>query len=337
MRPTWAITRADPVAAASSVTGWLGLAALAGAWTAYFLRAEPLWAMLAVPLVGVGIAGLVRRPLPSAALVAGAGVVTWASGVSWGNVDMVLPFAIALFAAGRQLAPWAGVVLAGVCIVFSALRDAPSLDTFAVATWLFGSMWAFGRLVGRRAAQARAAVDQARHLSDADPVVLADRRAREERARLANQSLVAVRDAVVEMRASAQRAREELDDDHLDHIRERGAAAVDELRHLLGLLRTRADTTHPERRPAPAPGRSAPGRSAPGRSAPGRPAPGRSGSAPFRALRLLAPVAVIAVLLIAHPHWDRSVALSALYLGGLAALALGVRTPTGGSTCTRRI
>ncbi|GGH44091.1 hypothetical protein GCM10010921_18500 [Microbacterium album] len=273
-------------------------ALLVGAWVVVFLLDAPPTALLAVPLVVLGVFGVDRRAVSSVALVAAASTVTWLAGAPWGTVDMVLPFAIALYSAGRSVgSTWVGAGLTAVCVVTSALRAEPAsiLSAFVVSIVLFGSMWVFGRVVRFRALRAQQAVAEARALEDADPDAVSVDRVVEERARLADRALVTLRVAVLDMRASAHRARAGLDVTELSLIQQRGADAVDELRRLLGLLRAEPDEAPPRR------------------------ARGLGQTAPLLA-RTLAPIGLMLGLIVTHPQWDRSWTTAVLW--GTAILAV---------------
>ncbi|MDT0203841.1 histidine kinase [Nocardioides sp. AE5] len=287
---------------------WPVVGVLCGAWTAYFLAPEPPAALLAVPLVALGIAGIPRWPLRSIGLVAAASAITLAAGVSWGNVDLVLPFAFALFAAGRLVTGvWIGAALALVCIITSALRE-PGIGTLAVATALFGSMWVFGRAAHRSALNAHLAVQEARRLAAEDPAAVAFRKVLEERARLADQALHALHTAVTDMAASAHHARDLSGSGaaaqvHLQRIHDRGAAAVDQLRKLLGLLRAETEGTDPVVEIARPTWRGA------------------------TAARAALAAATMAVLVLTHPGWERSPVLGALFGAGILSLLLVLHRP----------
>lgn len=167
---------------------------LACAWMLFFLWDEPRLALLAIPLVGLGIAVLPKAPLISALLVTLGTAITLLVGVAWGNVDLVLPLAFALYGAGRWIrSAWVGVAFTVLCVILTALRDTPRSDVFGalglslnvnslvVAAVLFGSMWAFGRLVFHRTQRALAALAETRRLNAEDPEASSFRRVLEER------------------------------------------------------------------------------------------------------------------------------------------------------------
>ncbi len=214
------------------------VAVLCAAWVVGFSWDEPRAVLLAVPFVLVGVLLLPRRVEIGTALVVMAGFVTLLTGAGWGNVEMIVPLAVALFALGRATGRWVhGLVAVALSAVGSALREGFALEKIAVTLLLYGTIWAFGVIVRRRAERAHAAVSRAALLAGQDPAMTGARLAVEERSRLAEQAIFALRTAIVGMRSTARQAAVDLDKSVIREVHERGAVAVDELRALLGLLR----------------------------------------------------------------------------------------------------
>ncbi len=150
---------------------WL-VAAACAAWAAAFSWDQPRWTLLAVPLVLVGVGLLPRRTKTGAAFVVAAAFVTFVTGSAWGNIDMVVPVAVAMFALGRASdRRWHGVVAVIGAAVASSLRDGLTLDKVTITVVLYGVTWVFGLVVRRRALAAFAAVARAAVLANEDPVV----------------------------------------------------------------------------------------------------------------------------------------------------------------------
>jgi len=213
-------------------------AVLCAAWVVAFSWDEPRGVLVAVPFVLVGALLLPRRLGAGVALVVAAGFVTLLAGASWGNVDMMVPLGVTLFALGRVADRWQhGLLAVGLSAVGSAMREGLAADKLAITLMLFGAMWGFGLVVRRRALQAHAAVAAVAALAEQDPALTGARRAVEERSRLANEALFALRTAIVGMRSLARDAARSLEPHIVRDVHERGTVAVDELRELLGLLR----------------------------------------------------------------------------------------------------
>lgn len=230
------------------------VAGVAGAWVAGFNWSEPRGTILAVPLVVAGVAALPRAPRTGAALVVTAGLITLAAGTSWGNVDMVLPFAITLFAVGRaEERTWPGSFAILLTTLCSALRDGFTVNKFAVTIVLHAGMWFYGVVVRRRALGAYQAVAEGRSLALEDPAEVSSHLAVEERSRLANEALFVLRAAIIRMGTAAREAASGLDPDVVHEVHDRGASAVEELRQLLGLLREPESHTSTSDRLAPVP------------------------------------------------------------------------------------
>lgn len=207
-------------------------------WFLAFSWDEPPGVLLAAPLVLLGLVQLPRRTRLGSALVLAAGFVTLAAGGSWGNLDMVAPLAVVLFAVGRAAPLWAdGVAVVLLGSLGNAMREGLTLYRLTITCVLFGTVWGFGVVVRRRALRAHAAVSRATLLARQDPALAGARLAVEERTRLAEAAIFALRSAVVGMRARAREASGGLDAALVREVHESGTVAVDVLRELLGLLR----------------------------------------------------------------------------------------------------
>lgn len=289
-----------------------GTAAVCGVWVAVFGWGVPLAALVAAPMTVLGVALLPRRPrwgVGVILLAAGAALVL---GATWGQVDMMLPLALALFTCGRTEATLIpGPFVIAVAALSGAARGGVSVEKLAILVPICVGMWVFGVLVRQRAIRAYRAVAVAERLAREDPTALAERLAGEDRERLATESISALRAAVLTMQAGARRALGSPTPHSTGEVHDRGVAAVDELRGLLDLLRDSS---------ASRVGRS---RLASVREA-GNPTrrPPRWESGPTR----LAPTVAFALLLLTAlalaPHEVRTLGLILLYAG--TAIAVGV-------------
>jgi signal transduction histidine kinase len=198
------------------------------------------------------VATVRRRPVAGVALLGLAGLATLAVGVPYGGLELVAAGGLVLFHVGRHhVSAWPGLV--GVVLVAgsAALREGPTLRKLVVCLVVFGSMWVFGRLVRHRAALASVAVQEAERLARTDPEALVHPRAEAERRRVADGSAANLRRAVHDMVRAIDAVLDSAGTPGIDavrQIRERGGRTVEELRHLLLILRDE---------PAPGPGPAA--------------------------------------------------------------------------------
>ncbi|HSE07658.1 MAG TPA: histidine kinase [Nocardioidaceae bacterium] len=205
-------------------------------WAASLLTGQGPAQLVVPPLAALGVLLLTAHPVPGSLVVATAPLVSWWLGVEPESAAALLPVLLATYALGRRCSTVSG--LAGVAALATALlvRD-PTWPNLAFAAFVLGGAWGFGRLVQHRTEAAALATAQAVRLHETDPGQVAADVVAEERACLADETVGVVRDAVEQMRRSAQAADPTLDPDRIAAIQVRGRAAVAELRRLLGLLR----------------------------------------------------------------------------------------------------
>lgn len=223
------------------------IAASCGLWVGVFLAGETNWAIPAA----LGAAAL-TLVLPQRPLLAGGSLALLQVGlalahVTDGNAAGLAPFILAVYTLGRLAPTWPGIAVAATFPVTTVV-DAFELDTLLFAVVLTGSVYAYGRVVQRRARAAEGALLAAADLQATDAAALSNHIIADERARLGGQSLAILRDSVAAMHADATAAETDLDPDRIESIAARGRHAVTELRWLLGLLRSA---------PPPAPSRAA--------------------------------------------------------------------------------
>ncbi|WP_170222748.1 sensor histidine kinase [Rarobacter faecitabidus] len=214
------------------------VAVVCGIWFVGFGWSEPHAALIATPLVVVGAALLPDHVRWSAALMVSAGFMTLIAGMQWGNVELVLPMALALFALGRLDREWwlgaTGVLLGALA---SAMRDGLTVGKFAVITTVYATLWIFGVVVRRRAIGAHRARVQAAELAQQDPDVVSRRLAAAERSQLADKAIFAIRASIVDMRTAAHAAIGDLGPADVRNVHSSGVEAVTKLGAFLGLLR----------------------------------------------------------------------------------------------------
>lgn len=245
--PAGGPARTGPPASLGTVT-WL-VAVGCAAWTIVLGWDEPHATLLAIPFFLLGVGLVPRHPRTGVALVLAGASVNLLAGAGWGNIDTLVPLALAMFWLGRGTPRGShdalGILAAAL---LTAARGGLAPEKLLITAGLFATPWVFGLVVRRRALEAFEALARAEELESEDPEAAAAREAVEERSRLADQALFALRNAIVAMRAGARSAREALEPEAVRAVHERGAAAVEELRALLGLLR--------EVEPAPSAARS---------------------------------------------------------------------------------
>ncbi|MGC5173354.1 sensor histidine kinase [Microbacterium sp. DT81.1] len=213
------------------------VAALCGLWVGLFLAAE---ISVAIP-VALGAAGL-TLVLPQRPVLAGAALALPQLGLAIMQVTnetaaALAPLILVVYTVGRHASLWPGIAVAAVFPV-AALIEALDLTTFLFAIVVTGSVYAYGRVVRRRARAADAALLAASELQATDAAALTIRTIADERARLGGQSLAVLRDSIAAMRKDATAAEADLDPGSIESIAARGRHAVTELRWLLGLLRS---------------------------------------------------------------------------------------------------
>jgi signal transduction histidine kinase len=245
-----------PFLASARLTRWWAksqtqaVTAVAGAlWALAFLVDRGTAAYVVPPLVLAVLLPLDRAPLAAglclAALTALAGV---ALDVPSANPALLVPALVTVYAAGRRVAGRRGLLVVAGFVAAALWVDELSVATGVFVAFLFGGTWLFGTLVRRRTELARTARQRLSTLEGEDLAELTGRVVAGERARLAAEAVEVLHAAVARMRADARQAARNLDPDAVGRIHTGGAAAVEELRRLLGLLRSA-----PEETDAPAP------------------------------------------------------------------------------------
>jgi signal transduction histidine kinase len=199
----------------------------------------PVPALLAFAVAGAALYWRRRAPLP----VLGVALAAWATTLGSGYADLGGVAIIALYSTGRY-ADWdrwarALVAAAIAVILVDGLTDpAPWGEAVFGAVVLFLA-WDVGRLLRLR--QERAAQAQREQAAEARRIVI------EERARIARElhDVVAHRVSLMTVQAGAAKAVAAEDPEGarraMAAVEEAGRQALDELRHLLGVLRPEAD------------------------------------------------------------------------------------------------
>lgn len=208
-------------------------------WALVFLTGQRQAALMVAPLVLVCLLALRAAPLAAGLALAG---VTFAAGtwleVPAANPALLVPGLVAVYAAGRRVARWWGLLVVAGFALTGWWVDDMSVPSGMFALFVFGGTWLFGTLVRRRTESARAARRRATALGSEDLAAITRDAVVVERAQLAGSAIEVLRAAVVRMRADAAQAARGLDPDALERIHTDGAAAVAELRGLLDLLRS---------------------------------------------------------------------------------------------------
>jgi signal transduction histidine kinase len=273
--------------------------AAAVGWAGVLLA--PHWAAVAAATLLYGLTFPFCRRWPQLAVLGeiAAELAGWALGVPPENPAGLVPLVGALFCLGRFAAGRWLALPALTLPTIALLRDWLGFSSMAFVLLLVLLIWGTGAVVRGRAQHAEEARREAAALAAADPVARAGRLVAEERARLAGEVLGVVRAAVRAMLLGAQAAARTLDPAACAAVQAEGRRAVNELRRLLGLLRSE---TEPLEQPEQ---------------------PEHRGAAPWRVDLLIAAAAVAAVVVewIGGPG-DRSASSLALSLGLVAGLPL---------------
>lgn len=222
---------------------WL-VAAGCAAWALAFLVDHGTAAYVVPPLVLLALAALDRAPLTAglslAAVTVLAGVVL---GVPSSSPALLAASLVAGYAAGRRVPRRRGLVVVAGFVVAALWVDELSVATGLFVAFVFGLTWLFGTLVRRRTQSARLARQEVSTLEREDLGEVTRGVVARERARLAVEAVEVLRSAVGRMRVDATVAAPSLDPAAVERIHAGGAAAVAELRRLLGLLRSTPDDT----------------------------------------------------------------------------------------------
>ncbi|HZJ05930.1 MAG TPA: histidine kinase [Nocardioidaceae bacterium] len=218
------------------------LALACGLWAAGFLATEPGVHPTAqgtvTLLVVLGVLGLHRFPIAAALLVAAAALAAWRFGVPSENPAGLAPGLVAIYSVARRSATRQSAFVVVAFVLVTMTTDEFSVATGLFGFVLFGGTWGFGLLVSRRSEAARAARQEADRLEAEDPAVVTAEVVAQERSLLTAETVSVIRSAVAQMQRVAADAENSLDPRLIRAIQDRGAAAVAELRRLLGLLRT---------------------------------------------------------------------------------------------------
>jgi len=271
-------------------------------WALAFLVDQGTAAYVVPPLVLAVLLLLGWAPLVAglllAALTALAGV---ALEVPSANPALLVPGLVTVYAAGRRIAGRRGLLVVAGFVAAALWVDELSVATGLFVAFVFGGTWLFGTLVRRRTESARVARARVSTLAGEDVTALTGQVVARERARLAAVAVEVLREAVARMSTDAKEAAHRLDPAALERIRTGGTAAVEELRRLLGLLRST-----PEEPDGVTPG--------------GPPGRGRAWLPD-----LLATAAAVLLLVTDHFNGEEPAGLLALLLGLVPCLALLLR------------
>jgi hypothetical protein len=189
------------------------------------------------PLVFACVALAGWRPVTAAGLLAVTTLLGGALGVTPESSAVLAAWLPLLYVVGRRSGLVPGIVsVAGAVAAMWILE--PTIPNLAFGIVLFGGDWAFGRVVQSRARKARQAAAARAALAAEDQDTLVREVVASERARLTADAITLIAEAVDDMRRCASAARSEPAGTDLTAIGAHGAAAVAELRRMLGLLRT---------------------------------------------------------------------------------------------------
>ncbi|WP_235735044.1 hypothetical protein [Nocardioides alcanivorans] len=211
-----------------------------GVWALVFLEDRSGPNLLIVPMLMAAVAVGLRRPLLGVLVLGATGAFAVLIGLSYGELELFVGCLVVLGWAGRYaISVWVGILGVALVAGSASLRDGFTLRKLVVSTFVFGSVWLFGRLVRHRAIAAARAIEEAEELAHTDPRALAHPRTADERRRVADGAARNLRVAVHDMVTAI----DAILSDHapdlaaVRRVRERGARTVEELRNLLVILR----------------------------------------------------------------------------------------------------
>ena len=221
--------------------GEMVLAAACALWVAGFLLTDPQAGLtpsvVVTPVAVIGVLLSRRRPLSAAVLTAGALFAGTGLGVPVENPAGLFPALLVSYAVGRSGRGWRGLVAVSMLAAMDADPTELVVLDFAFGLFLLTATWTFGVVVRRRTRAALLADADRAALAVTDPAAARARAVMAERARLAGDAVSVIHSAVTDMERMAAASEHSLDPASLRSIQGRGAAAVAELRRLLGLLR----------------------------------------------------------------------------------------------------
>lgn len=213
------------------------VAAGAASWSAAWLADRPL---LGVPMGAWLLAAVLAataRPVLGASAVWTACLAVAVAGVPSENPATLLAVLVSCYAVGRHASGRTAAALVAAFTLLLAGHDGFNPASLVFVGVVLGATARFGVVVRNRAAAARLARTQAEQMAAVDPSRVAADVVAAERARIASSTVTVIEGAVREMLHDARRGVTAPDAQALARIQAHGAAAVGELRRLLGLLR----------------------------------------------------------------------------------------------------
>ncbi|GGE82836.1 hypothetical protein GCM10011313_01570 [Mycetocola zhadangensis] len=220
------------------------IAVACGGWTVVFLLPESEWAAPIALVWAIVILLLPQRPIIGAITLALLQTGLVLTGPTADNPAALASLLIAVYYLGRH-APLRWGAPVGALFLVEVIADRGDATTLVFAAALLAGMFAFGRLVQLRAEAAARAKRVEAALSGVDAEQLAESIVARERIRLGTQALEIIRSSVDVMRAEATQAMDDLDPARIQSIVDRGSIAVEQLRRLLGILRSPASAPSP--------------------------------------------------------------------------------------------
>jgi signal transduction histidine kinase len=188
------------------------------------------------PLVFTSIVLLAWNPIAGGGLLVAATVLGGLLGVTPEHAAVLPAWLPVLYVVGRRADRIPGGLVLAAALLVMWLLD-PTVANLAFGGVLLGGSWGFGRLVQARARKARQAASEHATLAAEDHNAVVRDVVAVERARVTADAISIITAAVTDMRRRAVAARGGLDQAEVSAIASRGAAAVAELRRMLGLLR----------------------------------------------------------------------------------------------------
>lgn len=205
-------------------------------WAAISLHSTTELRVLVPAVFAIGIVTMGRWPVLGATVVCAGQAAGLALGAPASSAAGLVAGLSAMVVLGRRSrSPWTVVPVVAAWAVIIATDITPVRQVLGLA--LFGAAYGVGVTLRRSAESAAAAEEHLRELEAVEVAARAREALEVERRRLTEQSARLVATATAEMRQIARDATESLDPDLLAQLRERGTAAVDELRDMLGVLR----------------------------------------------------------------------------------------------------
>lgn len=223
-----------------SPTWWLPLlaAVASGAWTGALLPEHTPATWLLVPFAVLAGGLMPFSPLSAALVLIIGNAAATMLGLAFGEIEFLMPnMAVVFLLARRMLNIWPAVAVVFAFSMTALGRlTAPTFTEVVMVLAFYSSMALFGHLVKRRASDAAQAVAETARLAELDIDEVVHQSTAAEGVRVTTESLLVIRQSVMQMRQLASQASDQLDTAKMADIWAEGEQAINSLHALLSSL-----------------------------------------------------------------------------------------------------